>query len=121
MSIKESGEMYLETIYVLSKKGSVRSVDVAEAMQFSRASVSRGIGLLKEEGFLTVDAHGVISLSEAGVSAAEKIKERHDVLSEILRRLGVDPDIAAEDACRIEHVISDETFRALKAHLSNNP
>ncbi len=117
MSLKESGEMYLESIYVLScEKSSVRSTDVAEYMGFSKPSVSRAVGLLKKQGYIEVDANGFITPTHAGQELAEKIFERHMVLSGILMSLGVDSEIAAEDACRIEHVISDSTFDAIKAH-----
>ncbi len=117
MSLKESGEMYLESIYVLCKsKNSVRSVDVAEHMNYSRASVSRGVGLLRKQGYLEMDADGFITLTAEGAEMAEKIFERHTVITNILIAMGIDAQIAAEDACRIEHVISEETFNGLKAH-----
>ena len=117
MSLKESGEMYLETIYILSKsKSSVRSIDVAEYMNFSRASVSRGIGLLKKQDFILMDRDGYITLTDSGLKTAEKIYERHTVISKMLMAMGIDEKTATEDACRIEHVISDETFEALKQH-----
>ena len=113
----ESGEMYLETIYVLSqKKAAVRSVDVAVEMGFSKPSVSRGIGLLKKGEFITVDDNGYITLTKTGLAYAKKIYERHTVLTELLVRFGVDEKTAAEDACRIEHIISEETFEAMKKH-----
>ncbi len=117
MSLKESGEMYLESIYVLSQsKGTVRSIDIAEFMNFTKPSVSRGIGLLKEQGYISVDKNGFILLTELGSQTAEKIFERHTVLAKLLKELGVDEKTAAEDACRIEHVISDKTFEAIKKH-----
>lgn len=117
MSLKESGEMYLETIYILCKsKSSVRSIDVAEYMNFSRASVSRGIGLLKKQDFMLMDRDGYITLTEKGLKTAEKIYERHTVISKMLMAMGIDEKTATEDACRIEHVISDKTFEALKQH-----
>lgn len=117
MSLKESGEMYLESIYVLCKsKSSVRSVDVAEHMNYSRASVSRGVGLLKKQGYVEMDEDGFITLTAEGAAMAEKIFERHTVITSILIAMGIDAQIAAEDACRIEHVISEETFNGLKAH-----
>ena len=117
MSLKESGEMYLETIYILCKsKSLVRSIDVAEYMNFSRASVSRGIGLLKKQDFIMMDRDGYITLTEKGLKTAEKIYERHTVISKMLMLMGIDEKTATEDACRIEHVISDETFEALKQH-----
>ncbi|MGN0531268.1 MAG: metal-dependent transcriptional regulator [Eubacterium sp.] len=117
MSLKESGEMYLESIYVLSKeKGVVRSIDVAEYMNFSRASVSRGVGILKKQGFIEMDKDGYITLTHKGTKNAEKIYERHTVLSKMLMAMGIDEETATEDACRIEHVISDKTFDAMKQH-----
>lgn len=117
MSLKESGEMYLESIYLLSKaKSAVRSIDIAEYMNYSKPSVSRGIGLLKEEGLLTADSDGYLTLTAEGNALAQKIYERHTVLSDFLVAIGVDAKTAAEDACRMEHVISDKTFRALKKH-----
>ena len=117
MSLKESGEMYLETIYILCKsKSSVRSIDVAEYMNFSRASVSRGIGLLKQQDFILMDRDGYITLTDIGLKTAEKIYERHTVISKMLMAMGIDEKTATEDACRIEHVISDKTFEALKQH-----
>ena len=117
MSLKESGEMYLETIYILYKsKSSVRSIDVAEYMHFSRASVSRGIGLLKKQEFILMDKDGYITLTEKGEKTAETIYERHTVISKMLKHLGVGEETATKDACRIEHVISDKTFIAIKKH-----
>jgi Mn-dependent DtxR family transcriptional regulator len=114
----ESGEMYLETIYLLSqKKNSVRSIDVAEEMGFSKPSVSRGVSILRNGGFLDVDANGYLCLTDAGVEVAKKIYARHTLLTDLLIRLGVDSEIAAEDACKMEHVISDATFEALKKHV----
>ncbi len=118
MQLKESGEMYLETIYVLSKKSSyVRSIDVCEKMNYSKPSVSRAVGILKEGGYLTVGNNGSLNLTKAGLEIAEKTYERHTVLSQIFELLGVDKEIAVADACKIEHVISNETFEALKNHL----
>ena len=118
--MKESGEMYLESIYVLcSTKPSVRSVDVAEHMNFSKPSVSRAVGLLKKDGYIEVDKDGYISLTQAGKDMANKIFERHTVLTKMLVSLGVDDETAAEDACRMEHVISDTTFNAMKKHFGN--
>lgn len=117
MSLKESGEMYLETIYILYKfKSSVRSIDVAEFMNFSRASVSRGMSLLKKQDFILMDKDGYITLTKKGEKTAEKIYERHTVISKMLTAMGIDEKTATEDACRIEHVISDKTFEAIKAH-----
>lgn len=113
--MKESGEMYLESIYILCKsKNSVRSIDIAEHMNFSKPSVSRGVGILKKQEYITVDKDGYISLTKIGEEAAERIFERHTVLTAIFKAIGVDEKIAAEDACRIEHVISDDTFNAIK-------
>ena len=119
MHLQESGEMYLETIYVLARKsGAVRSLDVATYMNFSKPSVSRAVGLLKEGGFILVDKSGYITLTSSGLEIAQKIYERHTLLSDFLIRLGVDPAIAAEDACKMEHIISDETFEAFKRHMT---
>lgn len=115
MQLQESGEMYLETILILSRKaGFVRAIDVGEHMGYSKPSVSRAVGLLREGGFITVAPDGAISLTPHGREVAEKIYERHAVLTRFLISLGVDPDVAAEDACKIEHHISDETLEALK-------
>ncbi|MCR5689209.1 MAG: metal-dependent transcriptional regulator [Clostridiales bacterium] len=119
MAMQESGEMYLETIYVLSLRSSgVRSIDVAEEMGFSKPSVSRAVGLLKNEGLLETDRTGVLKLTEAGEKKAKRIYERHTVLSRMLMELGVDEQTATEDACRIEHYISDRSFDAIKAHMT---
>ena len=118
MHLQESGEMYLETIYVLSKEhDSVRSVDVAEHMGYSKTSVSRAMGLLKQGGYVITDEVGNLRLTELGLAAAQKIFERHTVLTGMLVGLGVPRQIAAEDACKIEHVISEETFLAIKNHI----
>ena len=115
MRLLESGEMYLETILILSgKKSCVRSLDVAEAMGFSKPSVSRAVALLKNGGYLTVREDGHLALTEAGYEVAEKIYERHTVLTDFLCSLGVSRETAAEDACKIEHDISDESFEAIK-------
>lgn len=119
MSLHESAEMYLETIYQLSlKQPSVRSVDVAEALNYSRPSVSRAVGLLKQNGFLETDTDGFLVLTELGKATAANIYERHTILSSALMALGVDPETAAEDACKIEHVISEKTLAAIKAHMA---
>ena len=118
MALHESGEMYLETILVLSQKnGVVRSVDVSEYMGFSKPSVSRAVGLLKQDGYIVVDKDGFITLTADGKAVAEKIFERHTILTEVLISLGVDEKTASEDACKIEHDISDATFQAIKEHL----
>ena len=118
MAIYESGEMYLETIHVLLKKnGSVRSIDICEHMGYSKPSISRAVGLLKKDGYILVDADGYITLTDAGTEVAMKIYERHTILSRMLTLLGVSPETAAEDACKLEHAISDESFQAIKKHL----
>ena len=115
--MQESGEMYLETILVLSKKGApVRSLDVANQLGFSKPSVSRAMGILKKGEFIKIDGQGYITLTPEGSKIAKKIYERHVVISELLMELGVDMKTAEEDACRIEHVISDKTFKAIKKH-----
>lgn len=115
MNLQESGEMYLETIYILLKKtGNVRSIDVCEYMNFSKPSVSRAIGLLKNGGYVAVSRDGYLALTEAGLEVAEKIYERHKILTAYLVSLGVDEEIAGADACKIEHVISDASFEAIK-------
>ncbi len=121
--MRESGEMYLETILILeSEKSVVRSIDVAEHMGFSKPSVSRAIGKLKADGFILVGGDGRITFLPKGREIAEKIYERHVVLSSLLMSLGVDEKTAKDDACRIEHVISDETFAAIKEkHLAFMP
>lgn len=117
MHLLESGEMYIETIHVLSRGGGVvRSIDVSEYMGVSKPSVSRAIGLLKEGGYVLMARDGALTLTEAGVEVANKIYERHRVITALLTALGVDPEIAADDACRIEHHISDESFEAIKRH-----
>ena len=118
--IQESGEMYLETVYVLSKNGVVRSLDVAEYMGFSKPSVSRAVGLLKQGGYLLMDKDGYLTLTESGLDVAKKIYERHTLLSKFLVRLGVDEKTATEDACKMEHDISDESFSAIKEHVRRN-
>ena len=118
MALQSSGEMYLETIYVLHKeKGAVRSIDIAEHMGFSKPSVSRAVGILKKENYITVDTDGHITLTESGLEVAQKIFERHTILSRALMMLGVDEKIATEDACKLEHAISDESFEAIKKHI----
>lgn len=115
MRIQESGEMYLESIYVLLKKnGNVRSVDIAEYMGYSKPSISRAMGLLKDGDFIRIAKDGSITLTRAGIAVAEKIYERHTLLSNLLIRLGVSPEVASEDACKLEHAISDESFEAIK-------
>ena len=116
-NLQESGEMYLETILVLSEKGnSVHAIEISKYMGFSKPSVSRAVGLLKNDGFITVDRDGSISLTESGREVAEKIYDRHQTITMHLISIGVDEKTAAEDACKIEHVISDKSFAALKKH-----
>lgn len=116
--LQESGEMYLETIYILSKKSShIRAIDVGEYMGYSKPSVSRAMGLLKQAGYVTANAEGFLTLTESGLEIASKIFERHTVLQNLLVRLGVDEKTASADACRMEHVISDESFQAIRRHV----
>jgi Mn-dependent DtxR family transcriptional regulator len=118
MQLQESGEMYLETIYILTEQNAnVRSIDVCEHMGFSKPSVSRAVGLLKNGGYISVDKDGYISLTDIGREVAIKMFDRHRLLTDFLVSLGVDKDIAATDACKIEHHISDESFEALKRHI----
>ncbi len=118
MALGESGEMYLETIYILSEKTSnVRSIDIGAYMNFSKPSVSRAVGLLKKEGLVTIDEQGYIKLTGTGETAAKRIYERHTLLTRLFIGLGVDDKTAAEDACRIEHYLSDKTFDAIKEHV----
>ena len=117
MHLQESGEMYLETILVLTNQSPhVRAIDVGEYMGYSKPSVSRAMGLLKSGGYIKVDENGFITLLEPGREVAEMIYERHTLLTQYLIRLGVSPEVAAEDACKLEHVISDESFQAIKRH-----
>ena len=119
MRLQESGEMYLETILVLSQKSdSVRSLDVAEYMGFSKPSVSRAVGLLKSGGYITVDREGYLSLTKEGLEIAQKIYDRHKLLTAFLINIGVDEKTAAEDACKMEPDISDLTYEAIKNHLA---
>ena len=119
MHIQESGEMYLETIHVLHQKnGHVRSVDISEYMGYSKPSVSRAVGLLKSGGYIEVDRDGSITLTALGHETANKIYERHTVLTQFLVKLGVNPETAAEDACKLEHAISDESLSAIKFFVS---
>ena len=117
MSIQKSGEMYLETIYLLSKKSSdVRSLDIAEHMNFSKPSVSRAVKLLKNDGYILIDDDGYITLTDSGKEIAEKIYERHTIITKLFVLLGVDEKTASSDACKIEHDISDASFEAIKKH-----
>jgi len=115
MKIHESGEMYLEAIYVLSgKRGNVRSIDVSEYLGYSKPSVSRAVGLLKKGGFLTADRDGSLNLTVSGREIARKIYERHTILTKLLVKMGVSEETAAADACKLEHAVSDESFEAIK-------
>lgn len=117
MALQESGEMYLETILILSQRnGDVRSLDIAEYMGFSKPSVSRAMKLLKDGEYISIDKEGYITLTSHGGEIAEKIYERHRVLSQLLMALGVDEEIATQDACKMEHHISDASFEAIKKH-----
>ena len=119
MVLKESGEMYLETIYVLRKdKGFVRAIDVGAELGYSKPSVSRAMGILRDGGYIKVAEDGGSTLTKAGLEVAERTYERHTVLSELFMKLGVDEETATNDACKIEHVISSTTFAALKKHLN---
>ena len=121
MHLQESGEMYLETILVLSRRlNKVRSVDVAEEMGYSKPSVSRAVGILKKNGYIIMDGSGHLYLTDEGRSVAEKTFERHRVLTKVFTKLGVSAGIAAEDACKTEHVISDETFAAIKRFVAEH-
>lgn len=121
MALYESGEMYLETILVLYKRGleRVRAIDIVKVMNFSKPSVSIALSNLKKEGYVSVDANGTVELTDAGLKVAKKIYERHVLISQVLTDLGVPEKIASEDACRIEHVISDETFKVIKKYYKN--
>ena len=117
MTLQESGEMYLETILILSQKsGFVRSVDIGEKMGYSKPSVSRAVGILRQGGYIEVGKDGGIILTDSGRAVAEKIYERHRLLTRFLVTLGVEEATAAEDACKIEHVISDASLEAIKRH-----
>ena len=121
MKIHESAENYLETILILKKRlGQVRSIDIASELSFSKPSVSVAMKNLRLNGYIDVSKDGYITLLEKGQEIAEKIYERHTLFSDWLVTLGVSPEVAAEDACRIEHVISNETFEAFKAHTAKH-
>ena len=118
MSVHESGEMYLEAILVLTKKlGFVRSIDVSEYLGYSKPSVSRAMGILRSGDYIIMEKDGSITLTDTGREIAEKIYERHTVLTKVLVQIGVSPETAAADACKLEHAISDESFQAIKAHM----
>ena len=117
MHLQESGEMYLETIYVLTQqKENVRSIDICEHMGYSKPSISRAVGILKNAGYITVDKNGYITLTENGKVIAQKTYERHSILKSLFLKMGVSEEVASEDACKIEHVISDEVFNAIKKY-----
>ena len=119
MRLHESAEMYLESIYVLSKNGGqVRSVDVGEYLGYSKPSVSRAVGLLKKGGYLLLDKDGHLTLTGTGLEIAQKIYDRHTLLSRVLMKLGVSEDVATADACKLEHAISDESYEAIKSYLN---
>lgn len=118
MRLQESGEMYLESIFVLSQKlPCVRSIDISEYMGYSKPSVSRAVNLLKSGGYILMDDDNLITLTPAGLEIAQKIYTRHTVLTDMLVRFGVSPETASEDACRMEHAISDESFEAIRRHM----
>ena len=120
MAIQESGEMYLENILILKNKlGKVRSIDIANYASLSKPSVSRAMGILKRDGFIEIDGDGIINLTKEGAAIAHRIYERHVFLTELLIKIGVDPKTAAQDACKIEHDLSEETFQKLKAFAIN--
>ena len=120
MHLQESGEMYIESIYILNKKiGNVRSIDVCEYLGYSKPSVSRAMSVLKNGGFVLTDENGYLTLTEAGLEVAEKMYQRHIILSQMLMRLGVSEKTAVQDACKIEHDISDESFNAIKKHIQD--
>lgn len=121
MKLQESGEMYLETIYILSREMSqVRSIDICAHLGYSKPSVSRAVKLLREEGYIKVAGDGTITLTKTGEDIAATIYERHTVFTRMLVNLGVSQDTAEQDACRMEHAVSDESFQAIKRHLNSN-
>ena len=121
MRLQESGEMYLESIYVLSKaQGTVRSIDISEYMGYSKPSVSRAVNLLKNGGYITMDKDNLISLTESGMEIAQKIFDRHTLIANLLIRLGVSEKTAAEEACKLEHSISDESFEAIRRYMEHH-
>ena len=121
MSLYESGQMYLETIYLLSKEQRlVRAIDVSDHMGYSKPSVSRAVSTLKRDGYITVSEEGGLQLTQQGLEVAQTMYERHTVLTKLLMSLGVDEETATEDACRMEHVISEKSFAAMKVHMSRH-
>ena len=120
MHLQESGEMYLETILILTrKKPNVRAIDICEYMGYSKPSVSRAVKILRENDYITVESDGNLRLTEKGKAVAESMYQRHTVLTNFLKQLGVSDEIASKDACKIEHVISEESFEVIKAHTEN--
>ena len=120
VNVHESGEMYLEAIHVLTKKnGFVRSIDVSEYLGYSKPSVSRAMGILRNGGYIVMESDGSLTLTPSGQEIAEKIYERHTLLTRLLRYIGVSEEVAAADACKMEHAISDESFEALKRYAAN--
>lgn len=120
MALQESGEMYLEAIYVLSQKSNeVRAIDVGDYLGYSKPSVSRALGVLRDQDLVRKDEDGFIRLTKDGAAHAKNIYERHTVLTQLLMKFGVDEETASEDACRVEHYISEKTFQAIKAHVEN--
>ena len=118
MSIYESGQMYLETIYILSqKKAHVRAIDIAEQMGYSKPSVSVAMKKLRENGYISMDADGIITLNESGMEIASRVYGRHKTLSKLFVLMGVTPEVASEDACKVEHDLSEETFRCIQSYL----
>ena len=118
MELHESGEMYLEAILVLTRKsGFVRAIDISEYLGYSKPSVSRAMGLLRQGEYIVVESDGAITLTPKGQEIAEKIYERHTLLTDLLVRIGVSPETAAADACKLEHAISDESFEAIRRHM----
>ena len=121
MRLQESGEMYLETIYILSQKSNyVHSIHIAEYMNLSKPSVSRAMARLKEGGYLTIDSDHHIHLTALGHKIASKLYERHTLMTKVLVSIGVSEEVAAQDACKMEHILSDETFDAIKKHIHEN-
>ena len=117
IALHESGQMYLETIHILlQKEQRIRAIDIGTYLGYSKPSVSRALGILKRESYISVDEDGYVTLCPAGKELAEELYERHTVLTNMLMALGVDEATATEDACRIEHVISDQSFAAVKEH-----
>lgn len=120
MNLLESGEMYLETIYTLSQRSDfVRSIDICEEMGFSKPSVSRAMKLLKADGYIEMETNGRITLTEKGTETASKIYNRHTILTEFFLKLGIREETAVDDACKIEHVISDESMDAIKKFIQS--